>query len=283
MSDALFSIFPDENYVDLTLYQFGYEKCTPLHSFGPYRRNHYLFHYILSGKGSLFCEHQPHVSTEYRLEAGSGFLIEPGMINTYRADRSCPWEYAWIEFDGLRVKSFLNQAGLSGTSPIYTPTSPEGSRLIQEELLYLASHGDAEPAHLIGHLYLFMDLLITHSSSRKKTQKGKITEFYAREALSYIEQHYANNLTVEDLAAICNLDRSYFGKIFKEIMGQSPQEFLIHYRMARAAEQLSGTALSIGEIGRNVGYQNQLHFSRAFKSVYGIAPREYRQEHRIIK
>lgn len=62
-------------------------------------------------------------------------------------------------------------------------------------------------------------------------------------------------------------------------MGESPQQFLIHYRMAKAAELLKNSKISVAEVGRSVGYENQLHFSRAFKSVFGIPPMEYRRKH----
>lgn len=282
MPDLLFSIFPDVSFIDLTLYQYGYEKCHPLHSYGPHIRNHYLFHYVISGEGILYCENQPNQSTEYHIDAGKGFLIEPDVINTYRADRNNPWEYVWIEFDGLRAKSLMEFAGISSKSPVYIPSSAEGSQLVQTEMMHIVEHPRANPLELIAHLYLLMNHLTDYSSSKRKIQSGKIGEFYAKEAISYIEQNYAKSLTVEELASICNLDRSYFGKIFKEFVGQSPQEFLIHYRMTRAAEQLVGTDLSIKEIGQNVGYENQLHFSRAFKSVHHVSPRQYRQNFKIL-
>ena len=53
MSEVIFSVFPSENFIDLGLYQFGWEKCDPSHSFGPAARNHYLFHYCISGTGIL--------------------------------------------------------------------------------------------------------------------------------------------------------------------------------------------------------------------------------------
>ncbi|MCI8862239.1 MAG: AraC family transcriptional regulator, partial [Lachnospiraceae bacterium] len=53
MSNHLFNIFPNERYMDLTLYQYGWEQCEPAHSYGPATRNHYLFHYIIKGKGVL--------------------------------------------------------------------------------------------------------------------------------------------------------------------------------------------------------------------------------------
>ena len=49
MNDLLFSVFPNENFVDIGLYQYGWEHCAPAHSFGPAARNHYIFHYVISG------------------------------------------------------------------------------------------------------------------------------------------------------------------------------------------------------------------------------------------
>ena len=53
--------------------------------------------------------------------------------------------------------------------------------------------------------------------------------------------------------------------------------------MARAADELIITDESISAVGESVGYPNQLHFSRAFKSVYGVPPREYRQRNKTVK
>ena len=100
-----------------------------------------------------------------------------------------------------------------------------------------------------------------------------------KEALTYIESNFQNDISIEEIAAVCGLNRSYFGKVFRETMGESPQAFLLHYRMARAAQLLKETRLSVGEIAQQVSYDNQLHFSRAFKNVHGVSPREYRQTH----
>ena len=100
--------------------------------------------------------------------------------------------------------------------------------------------------------------------------------------MTFIAQNYSRAITVEDMARRCNLDRSYFGKVFRDVLGQSPQEFLIQYRMEKAAELLKITDLSVGEISRQVGYPNQLHFSRAFKNFYGISPRTYRQNNKFL-
>ena len=88
-------------------------------------------------------------------------------------------------------------------------------------------------------------------------------------------------ISVEELADVCKLNRSYFSKLFKDSMGCPPQEFLIRLRLAHAADLMKGTRKSIGDIAARCGYPNQLHFSRAFKKRYGISPREWRLENQI--
>lgn len=283
MTNHSFSVFQDERFMDLTIYQYGYEKCRSLQSFGPYVRKNYLFHYVISGKGILNANDEKDNTSHYHISAGSGFLIEPGYVNTYYADKEEPWEYVWVEFGGLRAKECVEYAGLSHKAPVYMPTEPEYGRQIMNEMMAMVKSQNASSLELIGHLYLFFDRLIKYSASRRQVQGGNLSEFYVREAVVYIEHNYADNITVEELAKMCKLDRSYFGKIFKKVQGQSPQEFLIHYRMAKAADALIIGSESIGNIGASVGYPNLLHFSRAFKGVYGMPPREYRQKNKIIK
>lgn len=118
------------------------------------------------------------------------------------------------------------------------------------------------------------------SKSTKLVQSSKMSDYYIKEAINFIEQNFQNNITVEDIASVCGINRSYFGKIFRKSIGRSPQEFLMNYRMVKATELLKLTSLSIAEIGSAVGYENQLHFSRAFKTIYGISPRQWRNQHK---
>ena len=237
MSDILFSVFPNENFVDLGLYQFGKEQCDPAHSFGPASRNHFLFHYILSGTGTLMADDAKGVTHTYQIRSGQGFMIFPRQINTYVADAELPWEYVWIEFDGLRAKEIIEIAGLTPDNPVYHAHSKDLRESMMNEMLYIAEHSSESPFHLIGHLYLFIDYLSRSAASMKLSNSGKLKDFYIKEALNYIEQNFQNDISVEGIAAFCGLNRSYFGRIFKDAIGKSPQEFLMSYRMVKAAER----------------------------------------------
>ena len=270
-----FTVFPSMTFVDLGLYQFGREDCEPAHSFGPAIRNHYLFHYILRGKGTFMWQDSKGHDHVTQLKAGQGFLISPRQITTYVADERIPWEYCWLEFDGLRAKESLEIIGLTVNAPIYNPVHPEFAQSMKDEMLYIVCNKKEAPLHLIGHLYIFIDAL-TRSVKENQPAASKVKDYYIKEALAYIENNYMHDISVESIADSSGLNRSYFGKIFKESVGKSPQEFLISYRMIKAAELLRRTRCSVNEIGSAVGYPNQLHFSRAFKSVYGVSPRNWR-------
>lgn len=284
MSEHLFSIFPAENFIDLSLFQFGWEKCEKLHSYGPAVRNHYLFHYIISGKGKLIANDSRQVEQHYYLSANQGFIIYPGQVNTYYADAEDPWEYVWLEFDGLRVSEFLQLANLTPDSPVYRPFSRDLGEKVKNEMLYIVQHSHHDSLELIGHLYLFMSNLtysVTSFYDRRQSNLS-LKDYYINEVITYVEQHYHETITVEHLANLCNLNRSYFTKIFKQATKSSPQDFIIKYRMTKAAEFLKLTDNSIKKISELVGYPNQLYFSKAFKIYYGISPREYRKKFQLL-
>jgi AraC-like DNA-binding protein len=282
MEHTKYTIFPNEHYMDLTLYQYGRERCFSAHSFGPAARNHYLFHFILNGKGKLISTSQEGDVKEYELGKNQGFLIHPGQVTTYIADADDPWEYIWLEFDGLKAKEFVDNAGFSRNQPVYKNSKREYLKPLKDEMLAIVDAEDASSPHQIGHLYLFIDLLMKSSYYYKNMTTGSLKEFYIREAIGFIERNFANPITVEDIAQFCNLNRSYLGTLFKEKLKKSPQQFLIYYRMNQAAELLCFTDLSIGEIGKSVGYPNQLHFSRAFRNVYDVPPSQWRKEHKKV-
>ena len=210
-----FSTFTHGRYVDLMPYQYGREACEPGHAFGPARRDHFLFHYIISGRGLLMTTDEKGVKTDYRLSA----------------DLDDPWEYIWVEFDGIRVRDDLEGAGLTPSSPVYRSQSSELRAHMVEEMRYLVSNRNASALHLIGHTYLFLDYLLRSVAHPDEQPTSRLQSFYISEAIDFVKEHYQADITVEDIAKQTGLNRSYFGKVFKAATGKSPQQYLIGYRM----------------------------------------------------
>lgn len=268
--------FLNNDFFDLIVYQYGHQKCIPLHAFGPALRSHYLIHYIISGSG-IYRTQVGSETHEYSLHTGQAFLIVPNNIIHYMADGDDPWEYMWIEVDGLKAREYIGQAGLTNASPVYQAVSDESRETMAGYLRHIIDHHDMPVPEAMGYAYLFFNALIQSSDKARKLPGNSIQEFYIQSTIGFIEEHYMEDITVDDMAAALGLSRSYFSKLFKKITLKSPQNFLIAYRINKACELLRTTKISIGEIAALVGYSNQFHFSRAFKNTLNQSPNEWRK------
>lgn len=279
MSDTLFHFFPNQYFIDLCLYQTGYEQCRPLHSWGPYIRNHYLFHYVISGSGTFIAVNQNGEEKSFTIRSGQGFLIFPGQITNYHADQKHPWEYTWIEFDGARVDEILTNCGLSIANPVYRSIDRRISNDLKDTMLEMALHKENYTSfRLIGELYKCADCLIRSSRTIPLVSGERLADSYIKEATHFIEQNFHNNITVEDIAAFCSISRGYLSKLMKRHIGLSPQELLFQYRMSKASQLLQLTSMTVKDVGKAVGYPDQLRFSRAFRKAFGIPPSQWRKQ-----
>ena len=102
---------------------------------------------------------------------------------------------------------------------------------------------------------------------------------YVMRILSYIEEHYAEELDLAAMAEIVEISPDYLSRQFKKIMGLSPVAFLRSYRLARAMDMIRSTQnANLSTIAVSVGYKHLSHFSREFKGFTGVTPSEYKAE-----
>jgi len=97
-------------------------------------------------------------------------------------------------------------------------------------------------------------------------------------AINYIDEHYMQDFTMEDLAEMCNLSPSHFRRVFTAIVGEAPLKYLNHIRIQKASVLLRTTELSILDISDEVGYNSLSSFNRHFLEDFGEAPREWRKK-----
>ncbi len=102
-------------------------------------------------------------------------------------------------------------------------------------------------------------------------------------AVARLEEHFDQPMTVEQLARIAGMPRRSFLRAFREATGQTPINYLLQLRISRAAELLGLTDESITEIAFRCGFEDSNYFTRQFRRVREMTPREYRQRHRIVR
>ena len=274
--DGTVPFFPHERYTDLTIYQFGHQYCKPNYTFGPFSWNHFIFHYILSGSGTLWSTDSKGKEKKYALSSGQGFLFWPGQTNTYSADAKNPWEYVWIEFDGLLAQEMVKQTGLDYNHPMYEANDIKERDKMANLMLKITKSINKPPGESIGYLYLFVECLVHSSSRRNITYKQSLASQHISRVINYINLHYNQDITIQDIAEHCRLDRSYLNRLINLSMSMTLQQFLISFRMKKACELLMTSEHSIGEISVMVGYPNQMNFSRTFKRELGLSPYQWR-------
>ncbi|NLY90718.1 MAG: AraC family transcriptional regulator [Firmicutes bacterium] len=274
--------FTNEQFTtDLNVYHCGSEACKPGHSYGPAVRDHYLFHYILSGKGCFFVDNRC-----YSLHEGQGFLIYPGIITYYEADRANPWHYVWVGFNGLKVETYLHAAGFSKENPILTKRTGNKLDAFLLKLVQIAGepndkrHYYGKTLHLQGLLYIAISEMIENADPHRTTlSNGDLQDVYIRKALEFIKTNYSRPINIKMIAASLGLSRSYLTVLFKNRLQIGPQDYLIQFRIERACDFLRNPLLSIGDVARSVGYNDPLAFSKIFKKVKGLSPSQFRQNH----
>lgn len=98
-----------------------------------------------------------------------------------------------------------------------------------------------------------------------------------RQTVQYVDRHYPEKITVAAISAQCGYSSSHFMKRFHDLTGTSFAQYLIHFRLEKAAALLRGSRCTVLEIATQCGFSNASYFTRAFTRQYGAAPTAYRQ------
>jgi YesN/AraC family two-component response regulator len=100
-----------------------------------------------------------------------------------------------------------------------------------------------------------------------------------QEITVYLREHFSQKITLEDLASLTHLNRTYVSYLFKKETGETISAFLAELRLENAARQLTTTSENINIIAESIGIQDFAYFSGCFKKQFGCTPSEYRKKH----
>nr|QGT51022.1 AraC family transcriptional regulator [uncultured Firmicutes bacterium] len=242
----------NRHFYELNPLILGQEDCAPGHSFGPHLRSYTLVHYVKSGKGVLRNE-----TGSYTVQAGEIFLILPGQLTTYTADKDDPWHYIWVGFDGAKTDLLKNLSG-------YVQPYPHDTFY---HMLKAKELTNTREEFLLGQLYILLAYL---------TEGEHAAPGYERQAADYIRANYMRDIQIEDIARMLGLNRKYLSKLFKAFAGMSMQDFLIQTRMEHAAQYLR-QGEPVAATASLSGYRDSFHFSKMFKKQFGVSPRQYQK------
>lgn len=121
-------------------------------------------------------------------------------------------------------------------------------------------------------------LIEYYSTSTQKLRRpyGKLSSLQLRLIVEYIHEHLTEDLSLVDLAKQLNLSSFHFARLFKNSLGLSPHQYLLQNRIDRAKKLIAVSMKpSLTEIGLQVGFYDQAHFTKAFRRAVGISPKSF--------
>ena len=246
-----------------------------LPTYRPKGRLDFQILYIASGKAHFYFE-----------DKGIDTVVPAGHMVVYRPKEPQKYEYFgdeqtevyWVHFTGKDVKHILRSSGISDDMRVInTGTSLEYTRLFKQMILELQRR---QPDYQEMLALLLRQLLITiHrqlASDRRSRNVYLDTEMEA--AIQYFNDNYNTEINIEAYAASRDMSVSWFIRSFRQYANTTPMQYIVSIRIANAQILLETTNYNVTEIGRIVGYDNPLYFSRIFKKQKGASPSEYRTQ-----
>lgn len=273
MKDFKYSDFSGRLSRDLSCYTCGIERCSQGHSYGPTVRSGYLFYLILEGEG-IFQIH----NNVYKMHPGEGFLIIPNNLVRFEASLDNPWTYLWIGLTGSQIDNYLQNTSINEYNPVFRFKMNDEIYKYAEKVIITYQRYPYNTLKLTSNLYRFLDIFCTYYPSSEESNKHKNDRDILESAVHIINNnYYYNELTIDSISAQLHINRSCLYRIFKARLGQSPQQYLIQYRLDRAKDLIENKDLPLNLIANSVGYKDPLSFSREFKHKIGISPSEYKK------
>ena len=264
-----------KSLIDISLSYCGIQQCSPLHNNGPEIRDTSFLHIVLSGKGTLQIEGE-----SFALKENDAFFIPSGISAQYTADRYDPWKYMWVGFSGLMSFDVMTLAGFSKQCPVRHMTTVSNEMCSSIEGMidsYRLTYADEFKRN--GYFSLFISELIGSYQGQGGT--GEVNNhqsyLYAHQAYDYIMRNFAKKISISSIADVIGISRSHLFTCFKNIYQIFPKKFLDQVRMEHAASMLISKKLYISEIARNVGFDDELAFSKAFKCYFNSCPTDFRK------
>ncbi len=261
-----------KNSNELAFYHYGKHACLPSGCYGPTKRDYYLFHFIVNGKGRYECG-----GKVFHLEKNQGFLIRPGEESFYQANEQEPWEYYFVAFHGTRAESMVK--GINWTDGYIV--SPEDSRSVKSIMkkIYAVKKSERWGEYMVlGYLYTLLATLAKESFKEVDPVINSEKAEILNRAMDFINKNFSEGIKIADVANEVNMHRTTLYRLFKEQLNVSVEKYIQNCRMDRAVFLLINSDLPASAISEQVGMFDYPHFCKQFKSYYGFSPTDYRKK-----
>ena len=252
-----------------------------------HEHTHDLYHIVLYTQSSGF---YLKCGAKYPAEPGTLVIVSPGESHDFVSLRHSS-VYSEITFSlGTRagkvltipfervLNSYTGVTGQLHSEPHLPRTTTQELLIIMIQIMdYLQSPSAMADFYAHRALASLFDVIVAHCYSETIPGAALAQDNPILQVKQYIDEHYAEAITAEDLALMSHCSKGHLFRTFKKSFRVSPLAYQQDLRFAAAQKLLRFTSLRCYEIAQRVGYSNIYYFYRQFKKRMGVTPRHYRQ------
>ena len=213
--------------------------------------------------------------TTHRVSARNALVIPAGIPHAYGSDESHPWTIWWSHLTGTDVAELVGVMEVSPARPLVPVRSIDRAVALLDEILS-GMERDQSPVRLVAAAGAAWKLLTQIAVDRVIPAPGDPLQ----RAMAYLAERLDGSVRVGELARLVGVSSSHLTAMFRRATGGGILAHHTALKMARARQLLDVSDLPVGEIARDVGYDDPFYFSRHFRKHHGVSPSDYRARDR---
>lgn len=231
----------------------------------------YILIYCIHGEGWFSIQGET-----YRVKANHFFILPEETGHKYGADPKDPWSIYWVHFTGDLANNYCHYLmGQEAFAPKMVIPSDERNQLFDEIIRYASIINNEDAVIyanncLYNYLASFKNTIFANTEADRK-QTGTIDA-----CVELMKENLDKNLNLFELSQMMNISISHLSALFKEKMHDSPYNYYVFLKIQRACYLLWNTPKNIKTIAAELGYEDPYHFSRVFKNMMGLSPKDFR-------
>ena len=203
--------------------------------------------------------------------AGDFVIFPPKYKYWYEHDEGGAFSYFYVHFTGSHVDEYLAKLEMPVNPTVRHAGFAEDLSLALT-LFFIDYQSESELKDISLSVEFSRILVLMAKAYRFGNAHLSISK-----SLSFINENYAKEINVPDLATLDGLSVSRYNYLFRKTTGISPIKYITNLRMRQARILLESTDISVKQIAKTVGYDDNHFFSKIFKNIFGVSPGAYRK------
>ena len=243
----------------------------------PHTHNHAELFYIVGGKGQFLIEDQL-----YPVNTNHLVIINPNVTHTEVSLNAQPLEYIVLGIEGVELSITSNSDGHFCILDHFESMDITSClrNILREMELKQPGYEDICQAFME---ILIIRLMRSTGLSVPAEPQNNVANHQCAAVRRYIDQHFKESLTLDQLAEEAHMNKFYLSHVFKREYGVSPINYMISRRLEESKYLLAETDLSLSQIAQLLGFSSLSYFSQVFHRTQNTTPMEYRHQNKVYR